>query len=224
MSSIGDSITQELDMLAFFGACDTRLVADLVVREMREGCHIHQETRKVGTPLQRLKNALETVRSSFPTPVAFSGCVRDAMQAVVSSMVTHHLDARQVTTGAVLGVLRVARECDLPEEAALSQVSHTLIDCANEAGGDVTAIARGLVEGAMEDARIRRRSVASATSAAVRTVAESMSHCDRDAVEGIARGMTPFVRFETDHLVVAAPPPRPALAMPDQREGLSMER
>jgi hypothetical protein len=40
-----------------------------------------------------------------------------------------------------------------------------------------------------------------------------MSHCDRDAVEGIARGMTPFVRFETDHLVVGTPLPKRALAM-----------
>jgi hypothetical protein len=217
MASIIDSVTEGLGLLAFFGTCGTRMVADLIIGEIQEYCHIHPETGKAETLLQKLRGVMGAVRLSPPAPPAFRDCVSDAMQAVVNSIVTHGLDARQVTAGAVLGVLRVARECSLPERDALAEVSRALIGHTDTGGGDLAATACGIVEGAIEDARLSHRCLPTATSAAILAVAESSSQCDRDAVEDLAHGMARFVRVEADHFVVAACPPERAGALRQDR-------
>lgn len=202
MSAIGDYITERLKMRSSLGACDTRMVADLVALEIRRGCRVQQETGEAATFLQRLRSVLRRM-PLFTTPLAiFAECVEDAMQAVATSIVTLSLDTQQITTGAILGVLRAAREYNLSEHVAISEASRALIDQTDKAGGNLTETARGIAEGAIENARALHRPVPSATSAAIWAVADSLSECDSDTLESVARGIARFVHVQSDHFVV----------------------
>ena len=195
MSSIADSVTLELNILAFYVGCDTRAVADLVARVIRERKCVDQRTGRAGTLLQRLEAVLGAVHTRIQIPPGFSESVQDAMQAVASNVVSLGLNAREITRGAILGVLHAARDCGLPEHIALAAASLALIDHTDRIAGDLAGTAHGIVEGATEDARLSHRHVPSAELAVIRTVAESASECDADAVEG-ARSMREEINQE----------------------------
>lgn len=205
MSAIGDYIAEQLKMRSLLGACDACMVADLVALEIRRDCRLQQETGEAASFLQRLRSYLRRMPLSTPPLAIFAECVEDAMQAVAIIIVALSLDTREVATGAILGVLRAAREYNLSEHVAISEASRALIGQTSKAGGNLSETARGIAEGAIENARVLHRPVPSATSAAIWAVSDSLSECDSDTLENVARGIARFVHVQADHFVVDTP-------------------
>lgn len=189
-------------MHLFLGACDSRMVAELVALEIRRGCQPQQETGKANTLFQRLKKVMRCLRLSTPNLAVFTERVKGAMQAVTNCIDTFASDTRHITAGAILGALRAARAYNLPEHIALEGASHALIGQIDKTRGDLTQTALGIVEGAIENATLAHRSVPIAISSAIWAVSESVLQCDGDSLRNVARGIARFVHVQADHFVI----------------------